>query len=273
MDASNKQICPKCRATNDSSAANCSKCSLDLTLFNYVVSCLTGNIPTVGSPTILEPGEVAYFASPVTMTAQKTETLTKHNFIGTRVRLGGLPVYLGQSTPHKDSSEILADAGSGEFVLTNQRIVVTSDKGSFDIPLSKIMDFEHYGPGIQIFVEGKHGGIIYQVSDPWRLWILLFTMLKAKGGLNPSNEAEAQELRHFALHIAEETQANQQTAERHEWIHTLFQSDPATFLWLVIFPPVGFYCLWRNTSFGMFTKALLAIVGLYALGRWVQLFH
>jgi len=87
----------------------------------------------------------------------------------------------------------MVDAGSGEFVLTNGRILVRSDTDTFSIPLSKIVDFEHYGPGIQVFVEGKHGGLVYLVDDPWRLWILLFAILKNKGGLNPSNEAEAQE--------------------------------------------------------------------------------
>lgn len=272
MDASDNEICPRCQTVNRSGADICSKCSLDLSLFNYVMDSLTGHIPQIASPIILEPGEMAYFASPVSMTAQKTETLTKHNFIGSRVRLGGLPVYFGQSTPHKQSSEVMVDAGTGDFTLTNRFIIVVSDKETFSIPLSKIVDFEHYGSGIQIFVEGKHGGIIYTVSNPWRLWILLFGLLKAKG-INPSNDAEAQELRHFALHIAEETQAGEKTVERGEWIQTIFKSDPATIAWLIICPPVGFYCLWQNSRFGLFTKAILAILGLYTLGRWIQFFH
>ena len=236
------------------------------------MNCLMGHIPQISSPVILEPGELPYFASPVTMLAQRTETLTKHNFIGSKIRWGGLPIYFGQSRPQKETAEVLADAGSGEFTLTNQRIIIRGDKETFSIPLSKIVDFEHYGSGIQIFVEGKHGGMIYQVSDPWQLWILLFALLKAKS-ITPSNEAQTEELRHFALHICEETQAGEKTAERGEWIDTIFKTDAATFIWLIICPPVGFYCLWQNSRFGMFTKAALGCVGLYALVKWIEFFR
>jgi hypothetical protein len=134
------------------------------------------------------------------------------------------------------------------------------------------VDFEHYGSGIQIFVEGKHGGMIYQVSDPWQLWILLFALLKSKG-ITPTNEAQTEELRHFALHICEETTANQTASQRAEWVETIFHSDPATFIWLIIGPPVGFYLLYQNVSFGMFTKAVLGCVGLYALVKWIEFFR
>jgi len=269
---SEEQTCPRCQISNSLDAEACPKCGLNLRLFDFIMNCLMGHIPQVSSPAILEPGELPYFASDVHMLAQRTETLTKHNFIGTRVRLGGMPVYFGQSTPQKQSSEILADAGSGEFTLTNHRIIVVSDKETFSIPLSKIVDFEHYGSGIQIFVEGKHGGMIYQVSDPWQLWILLFALLKSKG-ITPTNEAQTEELRHFALHICEETTANQTASQRAEWVETIFHSDPATFIWLIICPPVGFYLLYQNISLGMFTKAVLGCVGLYALVKWIEFFR
>ncbi len=272
METSDNNTCPRCQTSNSLDVETCSKCGLNLRLFDFIMNCLMGHIPQISSPVILEPGELPYFASDVSMLAQKTETLTKHNFIGSRVRLGGMPVYFGQSRPAKESHEVLADAGSGQFTLTNHRIIVVSDKQTFSIPLSKIVDFEHAGGGIQIFVEGKHGGIIYQVSDPWQLWILLFSLLKSKG-ITPSNQAQTEELRHFALHICEETTAGEKTAERAEWIETIFKSDPATIIWLIAFPPVGFYCLWQNSRFGIFTKAIFAVVGLYALGRWIEFFR
>jgi hypothetical protein len=269
---SEERICPKCQTSNDSSAEKCSGCGLDLELFDYVYACLTGKIPQISSKTILEPGESAFFTSNVSMLAQKTETLTKHNFIGSRVRLGGMPIYFGQSTPQKQSQEILADAGSGEFTLTNRRIIIVSDKETFSIPLSKIVDFEHAAGGIQIFVEGKHGGMIYQVDRPWQLWILLFSLLKAKG-IQPTNDHEIEELRHFALHICEEVKGVQTDSNRQEWIQTVFHSDAATILWLIVCPPIGFYCLWENSRFGLFTKAILCVLGLYALGRWSMFFQ
>ncbi len=261
-----QQSCPRCQAINDPGVETCPKCGLDLELFNYVFDCLTGQIPQISSKTILEPSEMAYFTSDVTMLAQRTETLTKHNFIGSRVRLGGMPIYFGQSTPQKESSEILADAGSGQFTLTNHRIIVVSDKETFSIPLSKVVDFEHYGSGIQIFVEGKHGGMIYQVERPWQLWILLFALLKSKG-LKPSSEAETEELRHFALHVCEEVKGVQTASQRQEWIDTLFHNDISTCLWTVIVPPVGLYLVWKS-DFSWFHKMVWTLVGLYSLGRW-----
>ena len=266
-----KQTCPRCQTVNDSGAGVCSKCSLDLGLFDYIIACLTGDIPLIESKMILEPGELAYFDSEVSMLAQKTETLVKHNFLGTRVRLGGMPIYFGQSSPQKESSEVLVDAGSGEFTLTNRRIVVVSDKQTFSVPLSKIVDFEHYGSGVQIFVDGKHSGIIYQVINPWQLWILLFALLKAKG-LKPSTEAEKREVNEFVLHIISETKSVQKASERAEWIETVFYSAPATCIWLILCPPIGLWSLWKS-DFSMFHKAIWAIVGLYSLGKWSLLFQ
>ncbi len=266
-----QQSCPRCQAINDPGVETCRQCGLNLELFEYIMNCLQGRIPQISSPVILEPGESAYFASPVTMQAQKTETSTKHYFLGTRVRLAGMPVYLGQSTPAKESHEILAAAGSGEFVLTNRRIVITSDKQTFSLPLSEVIDFEHAGGGIQIFAQGRHGGIIYQVERQWQLWILLFSLLKSKS-ITPTNEAQADELRHFALHICEHVKGVEKTSERQEWVQTVFHSDISTCLWTVIVPPLGLYLVWKS-DFSWFHKIVWTLVGLYSLGRWSMFFQ
>ncbi len=240
------------------------------------MKCFSGSIPEISVSVILKPGEVAYFSCRVSILAQKTDVSVKRNFIGTRVNFSGMPIYLGRSTPHKESSEVLIDAGSGELVLTDQRIIVVSDKANYNIPLNKVMDFQHYGDAIQIFNEGPHGGIIYRVDNPWRLWVLLFTKLKVEAGnlqLKPSNPTQLEEQRQFVLHVIEEIETTNKTIQTHQWKETFLESDAATFLWLIVCPPVGFYCLWRNTNFGMFTKAILAIVGLYALGKWIQFLH
>jgi hypothetical protein len=239
--------------------------------------CFSGQIPEDTSASILlKAGEVAYYSSQVNMLAEKTETTTKRNYIGSRVKFAGMPIYFGQSRPQKETSEVLADMGSGEFVITSQRIIIVANKANFSISLNQIIDFEHYGDAIQIFNEGPHSRLIYQVNDPWRLWVLLFTKLKVERGnlwLKTTDPTQLGEEMQFVLHICEEIEESKKAVRNREWKQMFLGSNPATFIWLIICPPVGFYCLYRNSSLGMFTKATWGCVGLYALVKWIELFR
>jgi hypothetical protein len=273
-----KRKCPRCETNNELHANNCSKCSLDFKFLDYTILCFSGQIPReISVSAVLKPGEIPYYSSSVTMLNEKTEVSVKRNYLGTRVSFAGMPIYIGQSSPQKESYEVLVDAGAGEFVMTNQRVIVVGSKANYNIPLNKIMDFGFYGNAVQIFDEGRHGGTIYKVGDPWRLWVILFALLKIEPSGNLLKTTDwnqiAQEDRQFILHLCEQIEKGQKIARNRELRKTFLESSPATIIWLIVCPPVGFYSLYQNTDFGGFMKLLLTIGGLYCLGKWISFFQ
>jgi hypothetical protein len=273
-----KRKCPRCDTINDFNANNCSKCSLDFNFLDYTVRCFSGRIPQETSVSaVLKPGEIPYYSSNVTMLNEKTEVSVRRNYLGTRFSFAGVPLYVGQSSPQKESHEILVDAGSGEFVITNQTVIIVGGKANYNIPLSKIMDFGFYGNAVQIFNEGRHGGTIYKVGDPWRLWVILVTILKVvpSGNLLKTTDWHeiGQEDQQFILHLCEQIEQGQKITRNRELTKTFLESSPATVIWLILCPPIGFYSLYKNTDFGGFMKLLLTVGGLYSLGKWISFFN
>ena len=149
--------------------------------------CFIEGPPIVSDPKIiLKKGEVAHYCSDVDVCQQKTVTKTHRLYGGTRVRLGKLPLYFGGSTPVSTSKEVMQPIGSGQMVVTNQRVVLTGTKVNYSIKLSDINDLEiSWMPSedrlrgqIQIFSEGKYGGRFYQISDEEELLSILTSLLK-----------------------------------------------------------------------------------------------
>lgn len=272
-----ERTCPRCNTVNDARAENCSKCSLDFNFLDYMMDCFSGSVPEGPIPSVvLKTGEVAYFSSPVNLYAHKTEVNVHRRYIGTRVQLAGMPIYLGQSSPVKESYRVLVQLGQGDFVMTNQRIIAASGSTNISIPLNKILDFGFFGDAIQIIInEGRYSGTIYEVSAPWRLWVLLVTKLKVEPMgklLETSNPAKiSEEDRGFVLNIIKQKEQMEKSRRNWELMDTYVRSTPATVIWTIIFPPVGFYSLYKNERLGGFSKLILTFVGLYSLSRWISL--
>jgi len=82
-------------------------------------SFLNGNpIPIENPPVIMKKGEKAYFATLAEVTEVATQSKTHRLYAGTRVKLGGLPIYVGGSTPITTSREYLKRLGEADFVIT-----------------------------------------------------------------------------------------------------------------------------------------------------------
>jgi hypothetical protein len=90
--------------------------------------------------------------------------------------------------PVSTSKEVMQPIGSGQMVVTNQRVILTGTKVNYSIKLSDINDLEiSWMPSedrlrgqIQIFSEGKYGGRFYQISDEEELLSILTSLLKRK---------------------------------------------------------------------------------------------
>jgi hypothetical protein len=136
--------------------------------------CSSGRFPVIANPPVnLKPGEFAHHACPVEVRQLKTETTTYRGYTGTRVKIGDLPIYLGGSVPQKVSREVLSPVGTGNFVVTNKRVVLSGTKVNYSIRLHQITNVELFSDAVQIMNEGKYGGRYYMMNDPRRAAVIL----------------------------------------------------------------------------------------------------
>ncbi len=276
-NSKSKRICLRCQTENLPTAAFCSKCSLDFRMLDYMLDCFTGNFPVYKSDNvILKSGEVSHYYSLVRLIGLKTERTTIRNYLGTRLSLGKIPIYLGKSIPDTVSRKLLSDLGSGELVVTNRRIIVVGSENNYSVKLDDIMDFELFADAVQIFHEGKRGGTFYAVDEPWRLWVVLYSKLKmeARGALLPTRDISRLPaiIPQSVLEIIGNIESSMKSVRNRQLRQTFFESGPAVFFWLAAVPPVGCVALYLNSSLGLFTKVFGIFWGLYFLGRWLMFF-
>jgi hypothetical protein len=151
-----------------------SSASSDEDLARLYDQCSSGRFPVIDNPPVnLKAGEVAHHACPVEVRQLKTETTTYRGYAGTRVKIGDLPIYLGGSVPQKVSREVLATVGTGNFVVTNKRVVLSGTKVNYSIRLDQVNDLELFSDAIQIMNEGRYGGRFYMMDDPRRAALFL----------------------------------------------------------------------------------------------------
>ena len=140
---------------------------------------LNGQLDIISNPpVILKKGEKAYFVSPVDVREQITKTYTHRAYAGTRIKIGKIPIYLGGSTPITETGEEIIRIGTGTFVITNNRVILSGTKINYTIPLDKIIDTELFSDGLQIMYEGRYGGRFYEINESWKADMIIKAFLK-----------------------------------------------------------------------------------------------
>jgi hypothetical protein len=142
-------------------------------------ACSNGRLPVIAdAPIILKRGETAHFVSRVSVVELKTETTTYRGYVGTRFKIGSLPIYLGGSAPSKVSNEVLTPVGEGHLIVTNRRVVLSGTKINYSTRLDQITNWKTFKDAIQILWEGKYGGRFYKMDDPRIPALILQTLLR-----------------------------------------------------------------------------------------------
>jgi hypothetical protein len=155
-----------------------SSVSSDEEIKRFYDQCSSGDFPVVVNPPVnLNAGEVAHHACPVEVRQLKTETTTYRGYAGTRVKIGDLPIYLGGSAPQKVSREVLTTVGTGNFVVTNKRVVLSGTKVNYSIKLDQINDFKLFSDAVQLMNEGGYGGRFYMMDDPRRAAVIIDVLM------------------------------------------------------------------------------------------------
>lgn len=109
------------------------------------------------------------------------KTTTSRGLAGTRVKVGGMPIYLGGSVPI--SSTQLRESCAGELAITPDTLIFSGDLKSVDLALAKITSIDAMKDGVTISAMGRQKPITFRVPNGL-LWSQLIKNLmhgKAEG--------------------------------------------------------------------------------------------
>ncbi|MGZ4865451.1 MAG: hypothetical protein ACXV39_12590 [Halobacteriota archaeon] len=136
---------------------------------------IEGTLPTVnfkvegGGPLVLRKGEVVHYGHEATLNEIRTVSLGykggSHGFSfpvykGIRYRVGA---YRG----HVVKEDRLMQTSAGALVVTNKRILLHPAPGNkpVSIPLNKVLSYNCYDNGIELYKEGREKGYFFSVKD------------------------------------------------------------------------------------------------------------
>ena len=153
----------------------------ELRYMRVIFEAAIGERTTVSNvPVHLKKGEEAYFHSKVQVIRHRTRTITRREYVGTRLKIGTTPIYLGTSIPCPRDVEVRELVGEGHLVITNTRIVLAGTKVNYTIPFDKILSVKWFDDAIQIMYEGRYGGYYYMTDAAREAAALLNTLLRVE---------------------------------------------------------------------------------------------
>ena len=106
---------------------------------------------------------------------------TKRGYAGTRIKVGGLPIYLGSSSPTTSNS--IRETAEGELALTTQALVFSGNLRSQNMPLKRISGLQAMDDAIQINLDGRAKPLWFRVPNPvlWTALVQLAMKAPMKG--------------------------------------------------------------------------------------------
>jgi hypothetical protein len=134
-------------------------------------------LPVVANPAItLHTKEFAVLQEHSTLYEYRSERVTTG--IGTRMGVGSLPVYLGQS--RSVSEDKLRMVASGILTLTNQRFVFAGNTETLSVPLNRILRLENQVKFITLSFEKRHKPAMFAVKNgvTWALLVKTLTQVQ-----------------------------------------------------------------------------------------------
>lgn len=107
-------------------------------------------------------------------------------YLGTRVKVGGLPIYLGQSA--SKSKRVVKETAQGELALTAKSLIFSSTQRSVDIDLHKIVALDVAIDGVTVSVSGRQKPLIFIVPNGilWGVLLKNLTQIKVEGRALPA---------------------------------------------------------------------------------------
>jgi hypothetical protein len=107
-------------------------------------------------------------------------------YLGTRVKVGGLPIYLGQSASR--SKTVVKETAQGELAITAKSLIFSSPQRSVDIDLQKIVALDVAIDGVTVSVSGRQKPFIFIVPNGilWGMLLKNLSQMKVEGRALPA---------------------------------------------------------------------------------------
>jgi len=122
-----------------------------------------------GFNVILKKGEKIHFASSATLKELKTVSLGySGGSRGVSIRImKGVSYRVGGHRGHVVKEDVWKETSRGALLITNQRLFLTPFGGfkPLSIPLNKILSYQIYENGIEVYKEGRQKSYLFQIDD------------------------------------------------------------------------------------------------------------
>lgn len=133
-----------------------------------------GTLPTISlqiegsSPVILKKGEVVHFADKAVLKEVKSISLGyRGGSHGVSLPIGGGVRYrVGAHRGHIQREDRLVETSRGALLISNQRLFLQPSPGHkpLSIPLNKILSYQCFGNGIEVYKEGREKGYFFSIG-------------------------------------------------------------------------------------------------------------
>lgn len=133
-----------------------------------------GTLPTMNlqiegsSPVILKKGEVVHFADKAVLKEVKSVSLGySGGSHGVSFPIGGGIRYrVGAHRGHIQREDRLVETSRGALIISNQRLLLHPSPGRkpLSIPLNKILSYQCFGNGIEVYKEGREKGYFLSIE-------------------------------------------------------------------------------------------------------------
>lgn len=138
----------------------------------------TGKVDPPDTGHVLVPaGQTALLSEPSSVAEYRSDGRTTH--LGTRVKIGSMPIYLGQS--QRSSRKLLQEVARGQLVLSNAALLFVSPQKTMAIKIEDIIGVESMSDSIVVNVANRANPLLATVDNPL-LWGVVIRLL-AKGDL------------------------------------------------------------------------------------------
>ena len=120
------------------------------------------------SPVILKKGEVVHFADKAVLKEVKSVSLGySGGSHGVSFPIGGGIRYrVGAHKGHIQREDRLLETSRGALIISNQRLFLHPSPGHkpLSIPLNKILSYQCFGNGIEVYKEGREKGYFLSIE-------------------------------------------------------------------------------------------------------------
>ena len=143
-------------------------------------------LPRVQTNAILKSGEVGFFCEGANLYELRAVRHYQSGSAGVRVAKG---IYIGKTRGRSTSTQEWKLIDSGTLTVTNKRLIFDGGGEDRTIQVGKIISVEPSFSAVEVSVDGRQKSLVFEVSNPLVLAVVLRICCQAKDPCDISNES------------------------------------------------------------------------------------